>query len=85
MTVEDPNTGEAVDFTCQRWFSSSDDDGKISRELTRDDKDDETIVDKGECNDRTQNKILVISFNPLSPNSDQHQILLVISMPIQPP
>ena len=63
VTVEDPKTGEAVDFTCQRWFSSSDDDGKISRELIRDDKDDETPVDKGDGNDRTQNKILVTPFN----------------------
>ena len=44
MTVEDPKTGEAVDFTCQRWFSTSEDDGKISRELTR---DDDIIVAKG--------------------------------------
>ena len=47
VTVEDPRTGEAVDFSCQRWFSTSDDDGQIIRELSRDDKDEEKIVDKG--------------------------------------
>ncbi|XP_029211921.2 uncharacterized protein LOC114975839 isoform X2 [Acropora millepora] len=43
VTIEDPKTGE-ITFSCQRWFSSSDDDGKISRELVRDDKDEETII-----------------------------------------
>lgn len=55
VTVEDPKTGEAVDFPCRRWFSTSEDDGKISRELVRGDgKDDEMIVDKGKsCSDMT--------------------------------
>lgn len=44
VTVEDPKTGEEIVFSCQRWFSTSDDDGKISRELVRDDKDDATII-----------------------------------------
>ena len=44
VTVEDPKTGAEVIFSCQRWFSTSDDDGKISRELVRDDKDEETII-----------------------------------------
>ncbi|XP_074618349.1 uncharacterized protein LOC141877315 isoform X1 [Acropora palmata] len=44
VTVEDPKTGEEVIFSCQRWFSTSDDDGKISRELVRDDKEDATII-----------------------------------------
>ena len=56
VTVEDPNTGEAVDFSCQRWFSTSEDDGKISRELNRDDQGDETIVSEGTCNDINQKK-----------------------------
>ena len=54
VTVEDPNTGEAVDFSCQRWFSTSEDDGKISRELNRDDQGDETIVSEGTCNDKSK-------------------------------
>ena len=48
VTVEDPKTGKAVNFSCQRWFSTSEDDGKISRELSRDDQVEETIADKGE-------------------------------------
>ncbi|XP_015757568.1 PREDICTED: uncharacterized protein LOC107336976 [Acropora digitifera] len=44
VTVEDPKTGVEVIFSCQRWFSTSDDDGKISRELVRDDKEDATII-----------------------------------------
>ncbi|XP_044174758.1 uncharacterized protein LOC114975839 isoform X5 [Acropora millepora] len=44
VTVEDPKTGVEVIFSCQRWFSTSDDDGKISRELIRDDKEDATII-----------------------------------------
>jgi len=49
VTVEDPKTGDAVDFLCRRWLSTSEDDGKISRELTRGDgKDDEMTADKGE-------------------------------------
>ena len=47
VTVEDPQAGEEVTFSCQRWFSTSDDDGKITRELTRDDKENETLVEKG--------------------------------------
>ena len=48
MTVEDPKNGESVDFPCRRWFSTSEDDGKISRELSRGDgADDQMIVDKG--------------------------------------
>ena len=35
VTVEDPKTGETVEFPCQRWFSTSEDDGQITRELTR--------------------------------------------------
>ena len=58
VTVEDPNSGEAVDFSCQRWFSTSEDDGKISRELNRDDQSDETIVSEGNCNDRNQNNLV---------------------------
>ena len=38
VTVEDPKTGDEVIFPCQRWFSTNDGDGKISRELVRDDK-----------------------------------------------
>ena len=44
VTVEDPKTGEDVNFSCQRWFSTNDDDGKISRELVRDDIEDATII-----------------------------------------
>ncbi|XP_068705662.1 uncharacterized protein [Montipora foliosa] len=51
VTVEDPNTGKEVIFSCQRWFSSSDDDGRISRELVRDDKDEETIVSEAKSAD----------------------------------
>lgn len=58
VTVEDPNSGEAVDFTCQRWFSTSEDDGKISRELSRDDQGDKTIVSEGNRNDRNQNNLV---------------------------
>ncbi|XP_015749537.1 PREDICTED: lipoxygenase homology domain-containing protein 1-like, partial [Acropora digitifera] len=48
VVVEDPKTGEAVDFPCRRWFSKSEDDGKISRELSRGDaSEDDIIVDKG--------------------------------------
>lgn len=48
VTVEDPKTGESVDFPCRRWFSTSEDDGKISRELSRGDgTDDQMVVDKG--------------------------------------
>ena len=43
IIIEDPKTGE-ITFSCQRWFSTSDGDGKISRELVRDDKDEESIV-----------------------------------------
>ena len=51
VVVEDPKTGEAVDFPCRRWFSKSEDDGKISRELSRGDAtEDEIIVDKGNRN-----------------------------------
>ena len=51
VVVEDPKTGEAVDFPCRRWFSKSEDDGKISRELSRGDaSEDEIIVDKGKRN-----------------------------------
>ena len=51
MIVEDPKTGEAVDFPCRRWFSKTEDDGKISRELSRGDAtEDEIIVDKGNQN-----------------------------------
>ncbi|XP_073234766.1 lipoxygenase homology domain-containing protein 1-like isoform X3 [Porites lutea] len=38
VTVEDPKTGETVEFPCQRWFSTSEDDGQITRELTRTEK-----------------------------------------------
>lgn len=58
VTVEDPNSGVAVDFTCQRWFSTSEDDGKISRELNRDDQGDKTIVSEGNRNDRNQNNLV---------------------------
>ena len=34
VTVEDPKTGDTVEFPCQRWFSTSEDDGQITRELT---------------------------------------------------
>ena len=48
-TVEDPNTGEAVDFPCRRWFAKNEDDGQISRELIRADaKDGDLVVDKGQ-------------------------------------
>ena len=51
VTVEDSKTGEEVTFSCQRWFSTSDGDGKISRELVRDDEDKETtIVSQGKDN-----------------------------------
>ena len=51
VTVEDPKTGEEVIFSCQRWFSTNDGDGKISRELVRDDKDEERfIVSQGKGN-----------------------------------
>ena len=51
VTVEDSKTGEEVTFSCQRWFSTSDGDGKISRELVRDDEDEETaIVSQGKDN-----------------------------------
>ena len=43
VIVEDPKTGE-VTFSCQRWFSTSDGDGKISRVLVRDDKDEERFI-----------------------------------------
>lgn len=47
-TVEDPSTGEAVDFPCRRWFAKNEDDGQISRELIRADaKDGDLVVDKG--------------------------------------
>ncbi len=50
VTVEDPKTGDAVDFPCRRWFSKSEDDGQISRELIRaDGKDGDMVTDKGEC------------------------------------
>lgn len=35
VAVEDPKTGETVEFPCQRWFSTRDDDGQITRELIR--------------------------------------------------
>ena len=35
MIVEDLKSGETVEFPCQRWFSTNDDDGQITRELTR--------------------------------------------------
>ncbi|CAH3045073.1 unnamed protein product [Porites lobata] len=38
VTVEDPKTGDTVEFSCQRWFSTSEDDGQITRELTRTEK-----------------------------------------------
>ena len=49
VTVEDPKTGETVEFPCQRWFSTNEDDGQITRELARADvKGDEKIVVQGE-------------------------------------
>ena len=51
VTVEDPKTGEAVDFHCRRWLSKTEDDGQISRELSRGDgKDGDMSVDKGRDN-----------------------------------
>ena len=48
VTVEDPKTGDAVDFPCRRWFAKNEDDGQISRELSRGDgKDGDMINDKG--------------------------------------
>lgn len=35
VAVEDSKTGETVEFPCQRWFSTKDDDGQITRELIR--------------------------------------------------
>ena len=43
VTVEDSKTGEEAIFSCQRWFSTNDGDGKISRELVRDEKVEVTI------------------------------------------
>ena len=34
VTVEDPKTGDIVEFSCQRWFSTSEDDGQTTRELS---------------------------------------------------
>ena len=45
MIVEDLKSGETVEFPCQRWFSTNDDDGQITRELTR--ADAEMTGDKG--------------------------------------
>lgn len=48
VTVEDPKTGDAVDFPCRRWFAKNEDDGQISRELSRGDgKDGDMVTDKG--------------------------------------
>ena len=50
VTVEEPSTGEAVDFPCRRWLARNEDDGQISRELIRaDGKDGDMVVDKGQC------------------------------------
>lgn len=50
VTVEDPKTGDAVDFPCRRWFAKNEDDGQISRELIRaDGKDGDMVTDKGKC------------------------------------
>ena len=40
MIVEDVKSEETVEFPCQRWFSTKDDDGQITRELTRADGND---------------------------------------------
>lgn len=49
VTVEDPKTGDAVDFPCRRWFAKNEDDGQISRELSRADGKEGDVVatDKG--------------------------------------
>lgn len=53
VTVEDPKTGDAVDFPCRRWFAKNEDDGQISRELSRaDGKDGDIVTDKGKCDMR---------------------------------
>lgn len=44
VAVEDPKTGETVEFPCQRWFSIRDDDGQITRKLIRADV---LVVDDG--------------------------------------
>ena len=60
VTVEDPKTGETVEFPCQRWFSTSEDDGQITRELARGDvKDDEMIVVQGEFVIRGNHKVII--------------------------
>ena len=38
VTVEDLQSGEIGTFSCQRWLSTSDGDGLITRELVRDDE-----------------------------------------------
>ena len=40
VVVEDLKTRDSVEFPCERWFSTSKDDGQITRELTRADSKD---------------------------------------------
>ena len=60
VTIEDPTTGKAVEFPCHRWFATSEDDGQITRELTREDEDEaEKNADKGRVREKQQiNSIL---------------------------
>ena len=54
VAVEDPKTGETVEFPCQRWFSTRDDDGQITRELIRADV---LVVDDEKTSPLTGKKI----------------------------
>ena len=67
VAVKDPKTGDAVEFPCQRWFSTSEDDGQISRELNRlDIKGDEIIIANGTFNERKQNNLFELMNRQLS-------------------